>query len=99
MKINIQAPWEVNDYLRKVITEKVEKLTAYGTEILHADVFLKNGTHTGVDDKLVEIRLRLRGPELFAQAYADTFEKSVAHTVDKIKKQLLRKKELQQEKR
>ena len=92
-KINIQAPWEVNEYLRQVITEKVEKLSTYNNKIIHADVFLKNGTHTGIDDKTIEIRLRLNGPDYFAQSSAITFEKAVTSAAEKLRKQLIKKKE------
>ena len=93
MKINIQAPWEVNDHLYQVITEKVEKLNTYNNRIMHADVFLKNGSHVGVEDKVVEILLRLSGPDYFAQASSDTFEKAVTATIEKLRKQLAKKKE------
>ena len=99
MKINIQAPWEVNDYLDTVINEKVGKLSSFGHEILHADVFLKNGSGVGIEDKLVEIRLRLRGPEFFAHASADTLEKAVTAACEKLKKQLIKKKEILKERR
>lgn len=93
MKINIQSPWEVNRYQKEVITEKVEKLMTYNNRIIHADVFLKNGTHVGIEDKIVEIRLRLSGPDYFAQANADTIEKAVTFAIEKLRKQLIKKKE------
>ena len=99
MIINIQAPWEVNDYLNNLIDERLERLTSVNNRIQRADVFLKKGVNSGVDDKLLEIRLRLPGPELFAHAYADTYEKALADTVDKLRRQLKRKKEKTEDKR
>ena len=99
MIINIQAPWEVNDYLRELIDEKLKRLTTINNRIQHADIFLKKGVNSGVKDKLLEIRLRLPGPELFAQSYADTYEKALADTVDKLRRQLKRRKEKMEAKR
>ncbi|MFT5165747.1 MAG: putative sigma-54 modulation protein [Saprospiraceae bacterium] len=93
MKVNIQAPWEVNDYLNGVITEKIGKLFEVDDRILHADVFLKTGVNTGIEDKLIEVRLSIPGPEIFAQAAAETFEKAVASVAEKLRKQLIKKKE------
>ncbi len=92
MKLNIQAPWDVNDYLKEVIQEKMEKLSGVDNRILHADIFLKKGVNEGINDKLIEIRLRMPGPELFAQAYADTYEKATAAVTHKLRAQLLKKK-------
>lgn len=99
MKINIQAPWDVNDYLRNIIDEKIEKLYTIDNRIVHADIFLKKGGHSGIEDKLVEIRLRVPGPEIFAQTYSDTYEKAVVATVEKLRKQMIKKKELLEEKK
>ncbi len=94
MKVDIQAPWEVNQHLKHTIFEKVEKLKAYFDAIIRADVFLKLKEHSSsVEDKIVEIRLSVRGPYLFAEGCADTYEKAVAVAVEKIRKQLIKKKE------
>lgn len=97
MQINIQAPWEVNTYLNQVINEKLERLGTVYSRILHIDVFLKHRENVGLEDKLIEVRLRVPGPEIFAQDTAETFEKAVAGVADKLRKQLIRKKEKQQE--
>lgn len=93
MNINIQAPWEVNDYLNGIITEKIGKLSEIDDSILHADVFLKTGVNTGIEDKLIEVRLRVPGPEVFAQAAADSFEKAVAAASEKLRRQLIKRKQ------
>ena len=65
MKINIQAPWEVNTYLEGVIIEKMEKLAKFYQRIQHIDVFLKNMENVGLDDKLIEVRLRAPRSRVF----------------------------------
>jgi ribosome hibernation promoting factor len=93
MKVNIQAPWEVNDYLNQLIVEKIEKISEVDSSILHADVFLKTGVNSGIEDKLIEVRLRMPGPEVFAQAADETFEKAIASAAEKLRKQLIKKKQ------
>lgn len=95
MKINIQAPWEINSYLNQVIHDKIEKLSTINDRILHADIFLKKGVNVGIEDKLIEVRLRVPGPEIFAHAYSDTYEKAVAAVAEKLRRQLVKKKEKQ----
>ena len=43
MKINIHAPWQVNDYLRGLIEKKLEKLITFNDQLSHAEIFLKIG--------------------------------------------------------
>ena len=93
MKVQIQAPWEVNRHLKNIIHEKVEKLNTYFDRIIHADVFLKLKEHDSPNDKIVEIRLSVPGPYIFAESSADTYEKAVASVAEKIRKQLVKKKE------
>ncbi len=93
MDINIQAPWEVNIYLKSLIKEKLERLESVNNRIIHADVFLKKGVHNGMEDKVLEVRLRLPGPEVFAQAFAENYEVALADVADKLRRQLVRRKE------
>ncbi len=96
MRINIQAPWEINPYLDKVINEKLEKLWTFNQNIIRADVFLKKGSNVGEEDKQMEVRLRTGQGEFFAQANADNFEKAVTMVANKLRTQLIKKKELTQ---
>ena len=50
-------------------------------------------TSSGQDDKLIEVRLRAPGPELFARANADSYEKAVAEVADKLRRQIIKQKE------
>ncbi|GJM31903.1 MAG: hypothetical protein DHS20C18_09040 [Saprospiraceae bacterium] len=93
MQIQIQAPWEVNEYLRAVIIENVEKLNTYYDRIERADVYLKMGDTTVPEGKLLEIRLAVPGNDLFAQDTADSFEQAVAGTTEKLRRQLIKHKD------
>ncbi len=93
MKINIQAPWEVNQYLNNIIHEKVNKLDTYFKGIIHTNVFLKLGEHKSPNDKTIEIRMSLPGPYIFAESSSDTYEKALVNATEKIRKQLVKRKE------
>lgn len=95
MKINIQAPWEVNDYLAAFTEDAVKKLEQFNQRLIRAKVFFKHKEHTGQKDKMVEIILRGPGPEFFAKSYEETFEKAVIEATHKLKMQLTKRKEKQ----
>jgi len=98
MQIKIQAPFEVNDYLRGIIKEKIEKLTTFHDRIHGADVFLKLKEASSHHDKCVEVNLSIPGKDAFASETAESFEKAVAAVAGKLEKQLKKKKEIQSKK-
>ncbi|MEM1319700.1 MAG: ribosome-associated translation inhibitor RaiA [Bacteroidota bacterium] len=94
MQFRIHAPWEVNTYLSEIIKEKLNKLEHFFSSIQHADVFLaKTDNHQHSDNKNLEIRLKIPGATLFAEAREESFEKGAAECYDKLKVQLIRLKE------
>lgn len=93
MKVNIQAPWEVNPYLHQTILEKIGRLAKFNDRIIHADVFLKKGDNVGVEDKLIEVRVKAPKHEYFAHAFAEDFEKAVTQVSAKLKAQIVKTKE------
>ena len=93
MKITIHAPWEVNDHLKSLINEKIEKLNSYYNDGFNSvDVFLKKDTNQKPVDKLVEVRARATHKEFFAQSNAETFEIATAEVAEKLRRQLEKKK-------
>ncbi len=93
MQILIHAPWEVNEYLETVIREKVGKLTTYYDRIERADVYLKMGDATAPEAKLLEIRLAVPKDDLFAKDVGESFEQAVAGAAEKLRRQLLKRKD------
>lgn len=93
MQLLIHAPWEVNNAMKELIEKKVEKLFNFQENIIKAEVFLKNGEGVSINDKKVEIRLKTTSSEVFAQDTTDELEKSVANTVEKLRRQLIRQKQ------
>ncbi len=93
MKIQIEAPWEVNDYTRGIIEDKLQKLDKFSDEIIRADVYLKMGDNVKPNDKIMEVTLSVPGPNIFAEATSESFEKSVNDVSNKLRVQLLKRKE------
>lgn len=92
MQINIHSPFTIDDELKALIHEKVEKLTTYSDGILNADIHLRLRVSTVPNGKTVEITLHLPGEDAFAKGSATTFEKAVAETATKLKQQLKKRK-------
>lgn len=92
MKIQINAPWEVNDYLKSTIYEKLEKLETFYQRIIQAEVYLKLDSRSIVDNKIVEVRIYIPDNDLFAKTNADSFEKAIAAVTEKLERQLKKRK-------
>src|SRR5690606_13875509 len=84
MKILIEAPWEVNDYTKSVIEDKLQKLNKVSDDIIRADVYLKTGDSFAPNDKIMEVRLHVPGPDIFASANTDSFEKTANEISNKL---------------
>ena len=93
MKIQIEAPWEVNEYTRSVIEEKLQKLDKFNDGIIRADVYLKMGDTLKHNDKIMEVRLHVPGPDIFAEANGDSVEKAANDISEKLRRQLVKRKE------
>lgn len=93
MEIQIEARWRLKASLENVINKKLMKLVTFNDRIIKAEVFLKSKENVGTKDKVVEITLRLPGPDIFAESYADTHEKAVADCAEKLRRQIIKRKE------
>ena len=94
MKIGIHAPFQVNDYLKELINEKVGKLEKIYDRFGEAEVYLKiKEGAIAPKDKEVEIKLHVPGSILFAKGLSDTFEKALPGVTQKLRRQLIKYKE------
>lgn len=96
MKVNIQAvKTNIPEALKPYIQEKMDKLDKFYPNIIHGDIFLKKEQGAHEKDKIVEAEIFLPGPTIFASTKADTYQAAVNELFDQLKKQLIKKRELE----
>ena len=89
MKVNINGAGLLKDKYAYLIQKKLDKLETFYGRIVHANVHLKEEGEA-VKNKQVEMTLFVPGPDMFAIAEADTFEKAIAAASEKLRTQLVR---------
>lgn len=89
MKVMINSVhFKADKKLEDFITQKVEKLCAKNADVINAEVTLKIDNTDTPENKIADIRLVLRGDDLYASKQSKTFEESVDTCLDALKKQL-----------
>ena len=89
MKVMINSVhFKADQKLEDFITQKVEKLCAKYNEVINAEVSLKLENTDTPENKIADIRLVLRGDDLFASKQSKSFEESIDTSIDALKKQL-----------
>ena len=75
--------------------ERVMGLEKYFTPIIGAEVYLRLIYDEHKENKIVELKLNIPGEDVYADHKSDNFEHSLLESIEKVKKQLLKKKELE----
>lgn len=89
MKVMINSVhFKADQKLEEFITQKVEKVCAKYAEVISAEVSLKLDNTDTPENKIADVRLVLKGEDLFASKQSKTFEESIDTAVDALKKQL-----------
>lgn len=89
MKVVINAvKFSPEEKLQNFVNEKVGKLERLLPEALQADVTLKVDKPETNNNKIADIRLVVRGNDLFVSKQADSFEEAVMLSVDALKTQI-----------
>ena len=89
MKVMINSVhFKADQKLEDFITQKVEKLCTKYNEVINAEVSLKLDNTDTPENKIADVRLVLRGDDLFASKQSKTFEESIDTSIDALKKQL-----------
>lgn len=89
MKVVINAvKFSPEEKLHNFVNEKVGKLERLLPEVLQADVTLKVDKPETNNNKIADIRLVVRGNDLFVSKQADSFEEAVMLSVDALKTQI-----------
>ena len=89
MKVLINSVhFKADSKLEEFITQKVEKLCAKYSDVISAEVTLKLDNTDTPENKIADVRLVLRGDDLYASKQSKSFEESVDACIDALKKQL-----------
>jgi len=94
MNIKISSVhFKADGKLESFIKEKVQKMQSIYEGIIGSEVILKLENTESHDNKMVEIRLVVRGYDLFAKKQAKSFEEATDQAMEALKKQLIKHKE------
>lgn len=89
MNVKINAvKFRADEKLLSFVDEKVSKLDRHLPNALEAEVTLKVDKPESENNKQAEIRLVIKGNDLFASKQADTFEEAVMLSIDALKPQI-----------
>ena len=89
MKVTINSVhFRASSDLEAFITQKVEKVCSKYSEVIGAEVTLKLDNTDTPENKVTDIRLMLKGDDLYASKQCKTFEEATDLSIDALKKQL-----------
>ncbi|MCT4637509.1 MAG: ribosome-associated translation inhibitor RaiA [Bacteroidales bacterium] len=94
MELKIQSVgFNASERLEMFVQKKVDKLKTVYDGVSNANVYLKLENTSEIENKVGEIRVDVKGTELFVKKQSKTFEESIDNCVDALKKQLTKYKE------
>ncbi len=94
MNVNIKSVrFKADQKLEDFIEKKLQKFFGFHEQILDSDVVLKLDNSETRKNKIAEIRLILKGEELFAKKQSKSFEEAADQAIDALKKQIEKYKE------
>jgi putative sigma-54 modulation protein len=86
--------FDADEKLLSFIDTKVKKLPTVYDDIMGVEIFLRLDKDTSNrDNKLVEIKLDVKGHQVFAKKQCKTFEEATDLSIDALRKQLVKRKE------
>lgn len=94
MKTNINSVhFKTDTKLEIFITEKLQKLANVYNNLIGSEVTLKLANGVVPENKVIEIRLIVKGSDLFARKQSKSFEEATDTAINALKKQLNKHKE------
>jgi putative sigma-54 modulation protein len=94
MNVKISAVhFKADKKLEAFITEKLQKLHTYFEGVIGAEVKLKIDNTETKENKIMEVRLIIKGNDLFAIKESKSFEEATDQAAEALRKQLVRYKE------
>jgi putative sigma-54 modulation protein len=91
-KIN-SVHFKADKKLEAFIKEKLDKMPSIYDGVIGSEVMLKIENADAIKNKVVEIRLLVRGYDIFAKKQAKTFEEAADLVSEALKRQLIKHKE------
>jgi len=89
MKVNITSVhFKADKKLENFIEKKIGKLTGMMEGVMGSEVTLKLEPSESNENKVAEIRLLIKGYDLYAKKQSKTFEQATDTAVNALKKQL-----------
>lgn len=89
MKVNITSVhFKTDQKLENFIEKKISKLSGMIEGVMGSEVTLKLDNSEKRDNKVAEIRLLIKGYDLYAKKQSSTFEHATDTAVDALKKQV-----------
>ena len=82
--VHFKADRKLEDF----IAQKIEKVCSKVSDVIGAEVTLKLDNTDTPENKIVDIRIMLKGNDLFASKVSKSFEESTDEAIDALKKQL-----------
>lgn len=96
MKWDIQTVgFHAKEELLETTKEQVMKMEKFFSPIIGAEVYLRLEYDEHKENKKVEVKLNIPGEDVYAEHRSNSFERSLHESLDKVKRQLLKKKELE----
>ncbi len=93
MKVKINSVhFKADQKLADFINDKVGKLSGMYDGVIGSDVTLKVDNSDSPENKIAEIRLIIRGNDLYAKKQSKTFEEATDVAVEALRRQLTRHK-------
>jgi len=94
MNVKINAVhFKADKKLEAFIKEKLLKLNTYFEGVISAEVKLKLDNTENRENKIMEVRLIIKGNDLFAVKESKSFEEATDQAAEALRKQLVRYKE------
>jgi putative sigma-54 modulation protein len=100
MQININSVhFKVDQQLENFITDRLQKVGKYHENIIGGDVVLKLENTDKPENKIAEIRLKVKGNDLISSKQCKTFEEATDSAVEALRRQLKKVKTKQKSKK
>lgn len=100
MKVVIKSiQFKADKKLKIFIEEKLQKLSQKNDLIMGADVILRVENAENDENKVAEIKILIKNQNVFAKKQTKSFEEAVDMCIEAIKKQLVKLKEKQTERK